>query len=112
MSDGSTEFTDYWQAQSGPFKKGAINEGTWIARKIVSTNEAGMARDGVGWKVYLDNQFGRNGMRIHPDQLPAGSYGCISLQENAHRLNQFYSKYLEYYQAYGIMRVHVDYSGF
>lgn len=39
-----------------------------------------MVVDGFGWKAHLDDQFGRDGMRIHPDGGTIGiTEGCIGI---------------------------------
>ncbi len=111
-SDGTWRFEGNWQAQSGPWGP-QINVGTWTAYDVTNDPrllEPGMIRDGVGWKVFLEDQFGREGMRIHPDGIPPdGTLGCIGIQENADRLINLYNRFENYFNIYSRMDVIVNY---
>ena len=79
-------------AISGPWDYGPTPNGDYTGSSIVNTNESGMVRDGVGFKVYLSDNtaLNRTQLRIHPDQVPSvGTAGCIGLTEDAGPLQKF-----------------------
>ncbi len=107
-SNGSTVTTDTWSAVSGPWGEGPINQGTWTATGIKQTNQSGMVREGVGWKVLLNDQMNRYDMRIHPDGgIYFGTRGCIGVRENDQTLLYIYNR-LRNYLSSNIMSVGVN----
>jgi len=111
MSDGSVNRSSY-NAQSGPWGP-KINDGVWTATGVTNDPNkltSGMIRDNVGWKVYLRNQFGRTGMRIHPDGgRYIGTLGCIGIQENSRNLILLYNQFSNYFSSYNTMNIYVIY---
>ncbi len=84
-----------YNADSGPSKQGSIPNGDYTASKIEHTDEEGMVRNGVGFKVTLsDNKEDcRDHLRIHPDgEEHVGTAGCIGLVETKENLQDFQSK--------------------
>lgn len=85
-----------WEFVSGSKKSYyAIDQGEWTYTGItIETNEAGMVVDGFGWKAYLADQFGRIGIRIHPDGGTEGiTKGCIGIKGQGRDLFNFLANY-------------------
>jgi hypothetical protein len=97
-------------ASSGPWDFGAIPNGDYTASGIVNTTESGMVRDGVGFKVLLNDntEHNRTQLRIHPDQSPAGTAGCIGLACGSGQLRQFKSSVAKYMNNHNTMSVNVN----
>ncbi len=92
FDDGTTMQISSLPARSGPWGYSSIPNGDYLASKMTEQMEAGMVRDGVGFKVWIsDNvELNRTALRIHPDQEPSiGSAGCIGLVCGADDLNAF-----------------------
>jgi RHS repeat-associated protein len=72
---------------TGPTKKYpdgglTINAGSWTANELEFSNDRSYSgNDGWGFKVWLEDQFGRTGMLIHPG-MHNGTLGCIGLNDN------------------------------
>ena len=87
FSDGGTYSTAKYKFASGPYGNGPTPNHDYTATNVVSTNENGMQIYGeTGWKVYLENYKGRDGLRIHPDTNSPGTAGCIGIQGTADEL--------------------------
>jgi len=110
FDDGVTLKVMGIDAKSGPWDFGAIPNGDYSASGIVNTSESGMVRDGVGFKVYLNDntEYNRTQLRIHPDQSPAGTAGCIGLACSATQLRQFRSTVAGYMGNHNTMSVTVN----
>lgn len=92
FANGKSRTLHSSEVNSGPWDFGPTPNGEYLASGIVNTRESGMVREGVGFKVLLnDNKvLNRTGLRIHPDQNPSlGTAGCIGMCENASSLNNF-----------------------
>jgi len=87
INDGYGTTIDSWKANSGGYGNGAIPRGKFSMGKIDPVRtKPGMVKDGRGWSVDINNvSEGRFDMRIHPDQFPRGTYGCIGIMENLAR---------------------------
>lgn len=99
--DVNGEQTDAWNATSGPFGKGALPDGGYTASNLRSRSMKGMVcPDGTGWSVDIDpdKPNGRDLLRIHPDQAPQGTYGCIGV--DCRDANGTRSKLEEYFETH------------
>jgi hypothetical protein len=88
-------------ANSGPWGFGPTPNGDYTGSSVINTNESGMVRDGVGFKVYMSDNtaLNRDGLRIHPDQTPSvGTAGCIGLVESADNLKKFRGNVQNHFQ--------------
>jgi hypothetical protein len=88
-------------ADSGPSGVGSIPNGDYTASEIVNTEEHGMVRDDVGFKVYLSDNTSkcRTTLRIHPDgRETPGTAGCIGITEDKDKLTDFKTKMEAYFQ--------------
>lgn len=79
----------------------SINAGTWTAYELESSpftddsdDDAFYGNDGWGFKVRLEDQFGRTSMLIHPG-MHGGTGGCIGLDQNDQLLD-FYNRMNDY----------------
>jgi RHS repeat-associated protein len=100
FDNGKSAVLQTVDVNSGPWDYGPTPNGEYSASGIVDTNESGMVRDGVGFKVLLNNNtaLNRTGLRIHPDQNPSlGTAGCIGICENAKGLKDFRNVVRDYF---------------
>jgi RHS repeat-associated protein len=82
MLDDGTVFLSL-NAVSGPFGQGRLPDGHYTGRNLRSRTRQGMVCPGSpGWSLDLEPRFRttRTLLRIHPDQRPAGTDGCIGMQ--------------------------------
>ena len=96
-SDGSQTIRGTWSAQSGPYGKGHLPNGSYTASNLQKTSTNGMVRDNVGFKLYLNPDFNtsRFSLYIHP-MGGNGTLGCIGITEPADMLNKFYNWMFNY----------------
>lgn len=73
---------------AGNYEAPTIDAGNWTAYKlelspftIGSNADSFYGNDGWGFKVRLEDQFGRTGILIHPG-MNLGTLGCIGLSDN------------------------------
>jgi len=81
LDNGTTLFT--LDAMSGPYGQGPLPSGQYVGRNLRDRTRKGMVCPGSpGWSMDLDPQFptSRTDLRIHPDQPPVGTEGCIGMQ--------------------------------
>lgn len=100
FENGKSAILQTTDVNSGPWDYGPTPNGEYSASGIVNTSEGGMVRDGVGFKVLLNNntQLNRTGLRIHPDQNPSlGTAGCIGICENSKELKDFRNIVRDYF---------------
>ena len=99
FSDGGTYTTATYQFASGPYGNGPTPNHNYTAYNVVPTNESGMQIYGeTGWKVYIENYNGRDGLRIHPDTNSPGTAGCIGIHGTAKELKslgKFFQDYIK-----------------
>jgi len=102
FANGKSSALQLLNVNSGPWDYGSMPNGEYSASKIVNTNESGMVRDGVGFKVFLNDHVGlnRTRLRIHPDQVPSlGTAGCIGIAENSKVLKDFRNVMRDYFDS-------------
>ncbi len=81
--------------KSGGHARGSLPKGDYTVSNLRSTSQAGMVKDGVGFKADLSNKYDarvhdtRSALRIHPDGGSAGTSGCLGIEGNAATLRQF-----------------------
>ncbi len=94
-----TNFTflgDAYSAVSGHFSRGALPEGVYTATNPRRRTKQGMVDPcGFGWSVDLSNKRGRKTLRIHPDQVPYGTRGCIGIQGCTKLLYEELNRYFQ-----------------
>ena len=99
FSDGGTYPTAKYKFTSGPYGNGPTPNHYYTATNVISTDEKGMQIYGeTGWKVYIENYNGRDGLRIHPDTNTPGTAGCIGIQGTAKELislGKFFQEYIK-----------------
>lgn len=97
-----------YPAVSGPWGKGSLPGGDYIAKYFMPRTETSYKDpDGLGWSVYLEPNFGtgRNQLLIHPDGGPwFGTLGCIGIQGNT---NGLYKAFQEYFKSNNSFKVKV-----
>ena len=99
FSDGGKYATATYLFSSGPYGNGPTPNNNYTAFNFVQTNETGMRIYGEpGWKVYIEDYNGRDGLRIHPDTNSPGTAGCIGIQgtaEDLKSLGKFFQNYIK-----------------
>ena len=111
FDDGSSVAIERYSARSGPWDYGSIPNGNYTASGITNTNESGMVRNRVGFKVFLNDNvvLNRTQLRIHPDQEPsAGTAGCIGLVATRQQLIQFRTTISNYYNNHNSIDLNVN----
>jgi RHS repeat-associated protein len=113
FEDGSRVLLSSLNARSGPWGNGPLPNGNYAASGIVNTNESGMVRDGVGFKIILNDNtiYNRTALRIHPDQVPSvGTSGCIGLVSGSNGLSNLRTVVRRFFRSYqnGTFNVDVD----
>lgn len=90
-----------YPAVSGPFGKGRLPEGDYTGRDLKRRTKKGMVCDGskTGWSLNLEPNFltKREDLRIHPDQTPPGTEGCIGV--NCGESEQLYQDLKNYFDS-------------
>jgi RHS repeat-associated protein len=81
---GGTEIiTGNYSAVSGPYGNGALPEGVYTVSNLRSRTAKGMVCPGEteGYSLDLNPEFetDRTDLRIHPDEPPPGTMGCIGI---------------------------------
>lgn len=99
FSDGGTFTTAEYKFVSGPYGNDPAPNHNYTASNVVNTAESGMQIYGeLGWKVYIEDFNGRDGLRIHPDTNSPGTAGCIGIQGTAEELKslgKFFHNYIK-----------------
>ncbi|WP_305039221.1 SpvB/TcaC N-terminal domain-containing protein [Flavobacterium sp. SM15] len=99
FSDGGTFTTETYDFTSGPYGNGPTPNKNYTGSAFARTNEGGMQIYGeMGWKVYMEDYNGRDGLRIHPDTNGRGTKGCIGINGAAQQLKDlgnFLEKYIK-----------------
>jgi hypothetical protein len=92
-SDGTSRFNAMWDAVSGPYGNGHLENGSYTVDNLRIRTEAKFKRNNVGYTVDLTPNFvtNRTDLRIHPCR-GNGTEGCIGLFDSASDLNIFYDK--------------------
>ena len=77
-------FVADFRLPNGPTPPGTYRVGNYRSNR---TGAPGMTRDGVSFSFDLKEVdgtavFGRSALRIHPDQAPPGTHGCIGIAED------------------------------
>lgn len=97
---------------SGPYGNGPTPNKNYTAYQFARTNEEGMQIFGEkGWKVYLENFNGRDGLRIHPDTNSPGTKGCIGVMATAPVLKALGNFFETYLKANNTMKVNFQIQG-
>jgi hypothetical protein len=110
LFDNGSRISGDLSARSGPWDYSALPNGDYDASSIVNTQESGMVRNGIGFKVIFNDNtvFNRTQLRIHPDQEPsAGSAGCIGLTVTRAELVSF-RNYMRYALRNGTVPLRVN----
>ncbi|TAN43224.1 MAG: hypothetical protein EPN22_10370 [Nitrospirae bacterium] len=90
--------TKEYPSISGPFGKGKLPEGTYTGKNLRKRTKKGMKCPNSGWSLDLDPDFNtdRDDLRIHPDEPPIGTEGCIGVScANARQLHTDLKDYLK-----------------
>ncbi|MBI4378658.1 MAG: hypothetical protein HY578_06145 [Nitrospinae bacterium] len=76
--------TRIYDGISGPYGQGSLPEGAYTGNNLRRRNTQGMMCGENGWSLDLNPEFqtGRTLLRIHPDQPPTGTLGCIGVNCN------------------------------
>jgi hypothetical protein len=66
---------------SGPYGEGSLPSGNYTGKNLRARTAQGMVCSGGGWSLDLEPDFptNRKDFRIHPDQHPPGTAGCIGI---------------------------------
>ena len=81
LNDAGLPLSTY-EAISGPFGKGELPSGNYTGSNLRQRTKKGMMCNNVGWSLDLEpSNFStdRTLLRIHPDQAPKGTQGCIGI---------------------------------
>jgi len=91
-----------YPAVSGEYGKGALPEGLYIGRYLRERTETGFVCPSIGFTLDLEPTFetGRTDLRIHPDQDPPGTAGCIGVSCEASL--QLYKDLKDYFDPKGL----------
>jgi hypothetical protein len=85
-----------------------LPEGDYTATNLRLRTEKGFVDpQSFGWSVDLSDKGGREYLRIHPDQAPRGTRGCIGIQGCAAPL---YYQFNQYFQTNSYFIVQVKYA--
>lgn len=102
FSDGGTYTYATYDFASGPYANGPTPNKNYTANwdsKNSITSESGMQIYGkTGWKLFLEDYKGRDGLRIHPDTNGRGTAGCIGVQgteKQLKTLGNFFEVYIK-----------------
>jgi len=73
--------TDTYRAMSGPYGEGSLPSGDYTGKNLQTRTTQGMVCPSGGWSLDLEPDFPTNRtlLRIHPDQYPPGTAGCIGV---------------------------------
>jgi hypothetical protein len=80
---------------SGGHGRGSLPAGDYTVSNLRNTNQAGMVKDGVGFKADISDKYDkrvgdtRSALRIHPDGGTPGTSGCIGIKGDAATLRRF-----------------------
>jgi hypothetical protein len=88
-----------YPATSGPFGKGKLPANIYKGDNLRKRTMKGMVCPSGGWSLDLtsNNSTKRSDLRIHPDQPPAGTKGCIGVNCNAS--GQLYNDLNKYFES-------------
>jgi peptidoglycan hydrolase-like protein with peptidoglycan-binding domain len=81
--------------RSGGHQRGNLPRGDYTISNLRNTRQAGMVRDGVGFKADMSDKYDprvggtRSALRIHPDGGSAGTAGCIGIVGDRATLERF-----------------------
>lgn len=66
---------------SGPYGEGRLSAGIYTGNNLRLRTAKGMVCGGQGWSFDLNPNFStsRTNLRIHPDESPIGTKGCIGV---------------------------------
>lgn len=110
--DNSGSVTSTYSGISGPFGKGSLPPGYYTASNFRERTKKGMVCPDGGWSLDLTPQFktDREYLRIHPDQSPVGTEGCIGIA--CKDSGRFYDDLMYYFDhEYDAINVIVNYDG-
>jgi RHS repeat-associated protein len=89
--------TNVYRAMSGPYGEGSLPAGNYTGQNLRTRTKQGMVCSDGGWSLDLEPNFptNRKDLRMHPDQDPAGTGGCIGIdcsvsQELYNKLNKYF----------------------
>ena len=106
FSNGGTYTASTYDFTSGPYGNGPSPNKNYTAYKYADSNESGMQIYGSpGFKLYLEDFNGRDGLRIHPDTNSRGTMGCIGINGSANQLKSLGNFFKEYFKAFYTMNV-------
>jgi RHS repeat-associated protein len=73
--------TNLYRAMSGPYGEGSLPAGDYTGQNLRTRTAQGMVCPSGGWSLDLEPNFptDRTLLRMHPDQDPAGTAGCIGI---------------------------------
>lgn len=100
MDDGGTALHHMFDFTSGPYGNGPTPNNNYKANAFAWTREAGMLMHNstLGWKLYLPDFNGRDGLRMHPDVNGIGTKGCIGIRVMNYNtlldLGRFFERYI------------------
>ena len=90
--------TNMYPAMSGPYGNMALPAGNYTGTNLRKRTTKRMVCGGKGWSLDLEPDFptNRTDLRIHPDQAPPGTAGCIGIscsvsQDLYDKLNSYFS---------------------
>jgi len=77
--------TQSYRAMSGPYGEGSLPSGDYTGSNLRTRTTQGMVCPSGGWSLDLEPNFStdRTLLRIHPDQNPPGTAGCIGIDCSA-----------------------------
>jgi hypothetical protein len=92
--DDEGNLIDSFAAVSGAYGKGRLPGGYYKGYKLELTDQQGMVVDGFGWKLYLSDSEDklRDALRVHADEDPFGTAGCIGIRERHKELYELLKK--------------------
>ncbi len=105
--------TNTYRAMSGPYGKGSLSAGDYAGHNLRTRTKKGMVCPSGGWSLDLEPTFppeppDRKYLRMHPDQPPIGTAGCIGIDCSVSQ--DLYNKLNNYFNSgHSIIDVHVRY---
>jgi hypothetical protein len=98
--------TAAYDAISGPFGNGRLPDGKYFGSNLRLRSKKGMVCNKFGWSLDLNYsliemnypQLWRFDLRIHPDQSPKGTEGCIGMTCNGDE-RRLYNDLKKYFDA-------------